>query len=139
MSPKSKQPQKLSVIELALKGISKADIDNTLQLDWEIPPIVQDILGLTNYYIRQWQGSYFGSRLQDGTLYMPEDGITYKVCYKNCTALDASKNDQIRLSFRASLYGNYVIVALTSQPPYSHSDSHRSKEVLNIEDTWKGK
>jgi len=105
--------RKRSLLELACDGIAKADIDAVLKDSWEIFPILHEILGITRYYTKSWQGKYLYGQLHDGTILVPEDNHTrYSVVYQGCTAMEVSHAPQVRVSFRASLYGNYVLVQI---------------------------
>lgn len=111
-----------SLLELAQDGISQADIDGVLKESWEIYPIIHQILGITRYYTKSWQGSYLYTNIKDGLLTIAEDNNTaYQVIYQGCTALSVKEAAQVRISFRASLYGNFALVQLTNRPPYTYS------------------
>ena len=110
-----------TTLDLATRGITKAEIDTLIQHTWEIYPILQDALKISRYYVRHWQAGYVYSILKSGSVYSIDDNITYHVKYYKCTALEAYKCDTVRLSFRASPYGNYVLIMPNSTPlPMEH-------------------
>ena len=104
---------KLSLLELARKGISKQELDDVLKCNWEIYPILHEILGISRYYTKSWQGSYLSDHIRDGALCIAEDNSTnYQVIYQGCNPLEIRRAAQVRISFRASLYGNYALVQI---------------------------
>ena len=101
-----------SLLELALHGITQTEIDHVLKGSWEIYPILHEILGITRYYTKSWQGSYLYNHISYGALYIPEDKTTYTLVYQGCNALEIKQAAQVRISFRASLYGNYALLQI---------------------------
>ena len=107
-----KQPHKKSLLELAREGITQADIDDVLKKSWEIYPILHEILGITHYHIKQWSGAYLHTQLSDGCILEQKDQVRYQVIYMDCNALAVKQSEQVKISFRASLYGNYALVQI---------------------------
>lgn len=101
-----------SLLDLARQGITLSEINYVLKDSWEIYPILHEILGISRYYTKSWQGSYLYDRISYGALYIPEDKITYTLVYQGCNALEIKQAAQVRISFRASLYGNYALLQI---------------------------
>ncbi len=113
-----------SALTVAKEGNSKAAQLQLLTNSWELTQEQKDMLGITSYFILQWEGKYVKDNICDGIIYYPDNSysrllqpvedIPYCVIYRSCSPANVFKNPQVRLSFRASPIGNFVLI----QPVY---------------------
>jgi uncharacterized protein YqkB len=121
------QHQSYDTLSCANRGIDRAAIIDMLKGRWEIPLINLIHAEVTNYYLRQWSGYYLHQQLHDGCITQQETfsgrkiAVTYNIIYQGCTALEAKQHPQVLCSFRASPYGNYVLVQRSSRAPFRNN------------------
>lgn len=77
-------------------GVSRTNMSYLCMNNWNFPEDFADCL--SQYYLLQWEGKYFGSQLYEGTV--KHRDMEYVVVYKNCTYFSAKSAKQVRLSFR---------------------------------------
>ncbi len=111
-----------SALTVAKEGNNKAAQLQLLTNSWELTQEQKDVLGITSYFILQWEGKYVKDSICDGIIYYPENvehdvDIPYCVIYRSCSPANVFKNPQVRLSFRASPIGNFVLI----QPVFKKS------------------
>lgn len=102
----------LSALHIACTGANKAELLTKLTNNWELTDVEREELYVSSYYIKCWEGSYLRNRIHDGLIV--EDNISYCVIYRSCTPANIFKAITVKLSFRASALGNFVLI----QPSY---------------------
>jgi hypothetical protein len=121
----AKHPKRYDSLSLAQRGINKAEVVQLLSQAWELKLMQLIQCEVTHYHIKQWSGHYFASQLHDGCITIQEtlsgtkQPTSYQVIYSRTNAATVRNSMQVLCSFRASPYGNFVLVQATNRAPYN--------------------
>ena len=115
----NKQDEAFTLLSLCAKGLDKSILHFLLTAKWELSVQELTLLQSKHYHIKQWKGSYLLGRVNDGCIL--EDATRYVIIWRGCTPSQAYKSEQVTMSYRASPFGNFVLVQPIMRAPYSVS------------------